>query len=361
MVASDLPNTAPQLTVATQGAAPSAVSGNSDTATAGGNADFVSLLTQLLGGGPSAPTTDAAAAVKNALDNDTEDTADELDSGATALEGAGEQVTATVLPVIAEIAQALGTERTVGVTDGHDAIRAQENIPEATATAIVANAQLQAAAMASEARAVSGAGVKAASDAQVQLSQAQQLQVVAESSADGLTDTTDSGDDKAGKQDGNAGNWNAAVNANTAQTQNVTARTELHVQSHVGSPAWRDEIGAKLTWMIDRGMQQGTLRLSPESLGPMEVRITTQNDQVSVWFGAAHADTRTALENALPRLREMFAAQGMSLTDAGVFREPPKDMPRAYTVHRGDGMHGAEVEQGVAIIGSRNALLDTYA
>ena len=58
-----------------------------------------------------------------------------------------------------------------------------------------------------------------------------------------------------------------------------------------------------------------SLRLWPEHLGPLEVRITMNDDQASVWFGAAHADTRAAIENALPRLRELFASQGLSLTD----------------------------------------------
>jgi flagellar hook-length control protein FliK len=104
------------------------------------------------------------------------------------------------------------------------------------------------------------------------------------------------------------------------------------------------------------------LRLSPEHLGPLEVRIAVQNDQVSVWFGAAHADTRNALENALPRLRELFAAQGMSLTDAGVFREPPRDAQDYRSAQRseaGSGMDG--VQEGSAPIGYSTRLLDTYA
>jgi flagellar hook-length control protein FliK len=117
--------------------------------------------------------------------------------------------------------------------------------------------------------------------------------------------------------------------------------------------------------MIDRGVQHGTLRLSPENLGPMEVRITSQNDQVSVWFGAAHADTRAALENALPRLREMFAAQGLSLSDAGVFREPPRespqDAPRGYMSQRAEMQGIATIDEHSVTLGRRDGLLDAYA
>ena len=53
----------------------------------------------------------------------------------------------------------------------------------------------------------------------------------------------------------------------------------------------------------------------------MEVNISVQNADASVWFAANHPDTRAALEQALPRLREMFASQGMNLADSGVSRQ----------------------------------------
>ena len=106
------------------------------------------------------------------------------------------------------------------------------------------------------------------------------------------------------------------------------ASAQPAVNSPVGSPQWREEVGARVSLMIQQGNHSASLKLSPEHLGPMEVRISVQNDQASVWFGAAHADTRAAIEHALPRLRELFASQGLSLADAGVFREPPRDPPR---------------------------------
>jgi flagellar hook-length control protein FliK len=97
------------------------------------------------------------------------------------------------------------------------------------------------------------------------------------------------------------------------------------VQTPVGSAEWADEIGSRLTLMAEQGRHTASLRLAPEHLGPLEIRIAIRDDQASVWFGAAHADTRAAIEHALPRLRELFASQGMSLADAGVFHEPPRE------------------------------------
>jgi flagellar hook-length control protein FliK len=114
--------------------------------------------------------------------------------------------------------------------------------------------------------------------------------------------------------------------------------------------------------MVQQGNHSASLRLSPEHLGPLEVRISVQNDQASVWFGAAHADTRAAIEHALPRLRELFASQGLSLADAGVFREPPREQPKhgAFTESsRGD--HSPEAQSVQTLMIRRLGLVDAYA
>jgi flagellar hook-length control protein FliK len=95
------------------------------------------------------------------------------------------------------------------------------------------------------------------------------------------------------------------------------------VRTAVGSPRWANELGSRLVMMTMRGQQEGSLSLTPEHLGPLEVRISVSQDSTSIWFGAQHADTRAALTDALPRLREMLAASGLSLGHAGVSHEMP--------------------------------------
>jgi flagellar hook-length control protein FliK len=134
------------------------------------------------------------------------------------------------------------------------------------------------------------------------------------------------------------------------------------VHTPVGTQGWSEEIGSRLTMMVEQGKHTASLRLSPEHLGPLEIQISMNDDQASVYFGAAHADTRAALENALPKLREMFAAQGLSLADAGVHREPPRQQsnPAAHSTSSSD-FTAEGGEQTVAAAHVRLGLLDTYA
>jgi len=150
------------------------------------------------------------------------------------------------------------------------------------------------------------------------------------------------------------------------QPQGQVANVHAHaisrpVHQPVGSAAWADEIGSRVVMMTESGNHTASLKLSPEHLGPLEINITVRDDKASVWFGAAHADTRAAIETALPRLREMFEAQGLSLADAGVFREPPREQAavksNAMSAEQGDATDEvASVSQS-----ARLGLVDAYA
>ena len=129
----------------------------------------------------------------------------------------------------------------------------------------------------------------------------------------------------------------------------------------LGSAQWLEELGAHLTWMAHQGNQSASLQISPQDLGPIEVRIAVHQGQASVWFGAAHAETRQALEQGLPKLRELFASSGLALGDTGVFREPPRQAPPAIA-QRHTGADNAQPSQPVKLVTRvRRGLLDLYA
>jgi flagellar hook-length control protein FliK len=141
--------------------------------------------------------------------------------------------------------------------------------------------------------------------------------------------------------------------------------TQRVVHSSVGTAAWANELGTRLTFMAGQGQHSASLRLSPEHLGPLEVRIDMNDDKASVWFGAQHADTRAALNEALPRLRELFAASGMMLADSGVSQQQaPRQDARDSATLRASTLGGetapAAGATSVTSITNRG-LLDLYA
>jgi flagellar hook-length control protein FliK len=140
------------------------------------------------------------------------------------------------------------------------------------------------------------------------------------------------------------------------------------LRSRVGTSDWNEELGAHLTWMTQKGLETGSLRVSPEHLGPVEVNISVQNGAASVWFAANHADTRAALEQALPQLREMFANQGMNLADSGVSRQSlaeqgSQDRARSGASQTVSGVSAVAGTDGASATASRLnlGLVDLYA
>lgn len=107
-----------------------------------------------------------------------------------------------------------------------------------------------------------------------------------------------------------------------------TAIVQESLRQPVGTPRWGAELATRLMLMSVRGQQEGSLSLTPEHLGPLEIRINVSQDTTNVWFGAQHADTRAALTDAIPRLREMLAASGLELGHAGVSHEMPRHEAR---------------------------------
>jgi flagellar hook-length control protein FliK len=134
------------------------------------------------------------------------------------------------------------------------------------------------------------------------------------------------------------------------------------LRAAVGSAAWTEELGTQVTWMARHGQDSALLHLSPEHLGPVEVRIDVRDGATSVWFGAAHADTRSALEQSLPRLRELFAASGLMLADAGVARDAPRQnaRPVAALPLAGNAADASISNSQVASASAHTGLVDTY-
>lgn len=91
-----------------------------------------------------------------------------------------------------------------------------------------------------------------------------------------------------------------------------------HIPARVGTPGWDNQVGQKIVWMVAGGDQSAELTLNPPDLGPMQVVLNVSGDQASVTFSANQLEVRQALENALPRLREMMSESGIALGNATV-------------------------------------------
>ncbi|MGI9341424.1 MAG: flagellar hook-length control protein FliK [Gammaproteobacteria bacterium] len=132
---------------------------------------------------------------------------------------------------------------------------------------------------------------------------------------------------------------------------------------------WAQGLGQRLLLMADGEVQTARMRLHPESLGRLDVRIEIEGDTARVWFNANSVAARDAIESALPRLREMFDASGLELLGTDVSGDGPdyhaeRDAsPEHFDAIADDRDHGgvADLTNGPLRSLASARLLDVYA
>ncbi len=141
-------------------------------------------------------------------------------------------------------------------------------------------------------------------------------------------------------------------------------------------PEWNKDLGERIVWMGSKAIPAAEIRLNPQHLGPISVRVDVADNQATVVFTAQHAATREALEASIPKLREMMGAQQIDLVDVNISHGAMSDQGRqqsqksAQTADgQGSGGAGAtvdgvddieqEIENGQAVVSK--GLLSLYA
>jgi flagellar hook-length control protein FliK len=104
-------------------------------------------------------------------------------------------------------------------------------------------------------------------------------------------------------------------------TADHMATALLQVQAPVGSATFGQELGQQVAWLggqAGQGVKQASIRLNPQELGPIDVKISMDKGRVDVVFSAQHPAAVTAVQQTLPQLDHMLAQHGLSLGHAEV-------------------------------------------
>lgn len=120
---------------------------------------------------------------------------------------------------------------------------------------------------------------------------------------------------------------NALPTLTSAHASNIPTQ-DIHVDTVVGQPKWGNEFAQKIIWMNNQQQQVAEIHLNPANLGPVEVTLSITQDQATAQFVSPHASVREAIQDALPRLKEMLADNGIQLGNVTVgaesFQQDPK-------------------------------------
>lgn len=157
-----------------------------------------------------------------------------------------------------------------------------------------------------------------------------------------------------------------------ANTPPSGAPAPLAASAPLAQPAdpaagYDDRLGDHLAWMATQKLGHAQLRVAPEHLGPIDIRVQVDGREVRAEFHSPHAEVRQALESSLPRLRELLGQQGLQLAHAGVGQGQPQGQGRRGSASDLPGT-GNATEDTPTVITPRppesrrgRGLLDEYA
>ena len=145
----------------------------------------------------------------------------------------------------------------------------------------------------------------------------------------------------------------SAMHLNSAASLNdpaLMANTPLFksaIPVPLQSPGWSQGVAERVAWMVQGNFQNAEIKLNPAHLGPLEIKMSIHDDKASISFISAHAPVREALDQALPRLREMFEQQGLQLgnVDVSQYSESQQDQSEKFSSGVAQLMNDEATEQ----------------
>lgn len=111
-----------------------------------------------------------------------------------------------------------------------------------------------------------------------------------------------------------------------AKAAELSETASLEIETPVRDAQWSQAFAYRVQFMATQGIQRAQVQLNPAELGPMEITIDLVDDVAQVQITAEQAATKEAVEQAVPRLREMMAQSGFSETNVEL--SSPQDESR---------------------------------
>ena len=106
----------------------------------------------------------------------------------------------------------------------------------------------------------------------------------------------------------------ATASAEAEASAELQDTANLEIETPVRDAQWSQAFAYRVQFMAQQGIQRAQVQLNPAELGPMEITVDVVDDVAQVQITAENAATREAVEQAVPRLREMMAQSGFGET-----------------------------------------------
>jgi flagellar hook-length control protein FliK len=130
-----------------------------------------------------------------------------------------------------------------------------------------------------------------------------------------------------------------------APTATPTGVHGLSVNAPVGSSGFAKELGQQVTWLSGQDIKQAQIKLNPQDLGPLDVKVSVEHGRVDIAFLTQHAATATAVQQGLDQLQQMLGGQGLSLGHTSVGQHASQQQYADQQTRQSDAQTPGDSEQ----------------
>lgn len=102
----------------------------------------------------------------------------------------------------------------------------------------------------------------------------------------------------------------------------------LDIPVDLSNSQWAEKFSEQIIWLGHQGIKSAVIKIHPEDLGPLEISIKVVKDSASVNINSHSSHVCSIVDQALPKLKEMMAEQGLSLSEVHVGTD---DNPRQFS------------------------------
>lgn len=145
--------------------------------------------------------------------------------------------------------------------------------------------------------------------------------------------------------------------ANSTNQANLQANADKAV--NIFKQEGQAQLAEKVRWMVNSRNQSAEIRLDPPDLGGVNIRVNMNGDSAQVSFNVQSNAAKEALDQALPRLREMLQEQGIELGQSNVQQDNQQQQGQPDEKNSSSGSlfaNGKNIENALASESDPNAL-----
>lgn len=140
----------------------------------------------------------------------------------------------------------------------------------------------------------------------------------------------------------------------------------LDISVPISESQWADKFSGHIIWMGHQGVKSAVIKINPEDLGPLEISVKVVKESASVSVISPSSHVHEIVDQALPKLREMMAAQGLDLADVTYVTGTSADSRQSDQQNNGTNQTMAmDVEEGALVTSLKKrpskGLIDYFA